>query len=157
MFELNRYAKLSTCKKSNRDEIYNLKGRLIRRLCENGLIERIAIHSVNQAAQRCFRCNGTGILSYQESCERCFGSGDYRLARDLEFVVFSFEIEQQRYTWHQPRELVTWDLPAETPYESTDWETGRSDFDVTSKSTFRTESKDLIRYYLGDTPDEYVQ
>jgi hypothetical protein len=40
----------------------------------------------------------------------------------LEFLAFRFDIAGRRHTWHQPREIVSWDFLSAPKYEDAgDW------------------------------------
>ena len=99
MFELNRYAKRA--KWETRERIYRLKDRLIRRLHELGHCTAVHRHSAEPTKRRCWRCDGMG-------CGRCGHTGLWSEARALHFLCFTFEIEGQRFRWHQPLSQARW-------------------------------------------------
>jgi hypothetical protein len=108
MFQLNRYAKHAKCSRNHRDQIYSLKSELLAMLTGSGHLTAIGQHIVRQPARRldCFGCYGGG-------CERCDFTGIYREypERDLVYVVLRFGIKDKAYTWHQPADNVSWELP----------------------------------------------
>lgn len=118
MFNLNRYAKHSSCTKSNKEEIYTIKNEYVKFLYKAGYVDTVVINKQVIPAKPCFKCDGTGEYygfydEYEEAeyigtdiCPRCDGTGIYLEEKELYFTCFSFLIEGERYTWHQPREQI---------------------------------------------------
>jgi len=153
MFNLNRYAKHRTCTHEHRNAIYELKNQFVRMRHEQGLADRIYKHVLRFDQKICFRCGGTGIDRwYDDECDHCDGNGVYEEARTLEFVVFSFLVDETRYTWHQPIELVDW------PYQFDSFPNGARvpglEKPVELKPTQFAEAEDLIRFTLQLARDE---
>ena len=99
LFNLNRYAKHTSCSQSNKEEIYSLKNRFIELLYNEGYCHAAYEHHKHLPPKECFRCDGEG-------CERCDETGQYLSGVTLEFAVFEFVINGQPYSWHQPKELI---------------------------------------------------
>ena len=95
LFDLNRYCKHSTCKNDNRREIYGLKNTFIKLLYQSGKCDSVQRHIQTHEAKQCWSCEGFG-------CDRCDNTGEYSAAFNSVFLVFSFNIEGVRFTWHQP-------------------------------------------------------
>lgn len=115
MFNLNRYAKHRTCTAANRAEIYELKDRFVEVLYQLGYAVRVYHHELELPGKPCFGCDGSGdafsdggdITAENDfTCHRCGGTGWYRAPDVARFVCFEFTIDGDRYSWHQPKELV---------------------------------------------------
>ena len=156
LFNLNRYAKHDRCTRPHRDRIYCLKSAFIKNLYEAGLIDRVAIHSAIASPLQCNRCQGTGDFGRYwrydtgRECHKCHGTGIWRSKTELRFVVFSLEVDGQRYSWHQPEEYVDWKFEETPPTEDTTWTTGEVKPVALQRAKF-AEAKHLIEYYLTDT------
>jgi hypothetical protein len=108
LFNLNRYAKWTTCREDHRLKIYRLKRELIKILYQSRLATSVGLHTVSYDAKVCRRCDGTGRNrrhSYEE-CSGCEGTGNFREASQQEFLVFQFAVDDQPVCWHQPKEDV---------------------------------------------------
>lgn len=156
LFNLNRYAKWPNCTPANREEIYKLKSDLISLLCKRGLADRIYLHKQQLPAKPCFRCRGTGEGDWYDEdgrCGKCDGTGIYLDAKELVFVVFSFVVgdDATRFTWHQPRELVTWTFRETNPPDT--WEQSELKPIEMKRSKF-ADAKGLIRYAIGRLKNE---
>lgn len=106
MWNLNRYAKHRCCRPSNRSEIYELKNDLVRLLYARGFCADAYRHVKRLPARECWRCDGSGAGWDGDPCPRCNGTGVYGTSCDRVSIVFRFEIDGHRYTWHQPEKLV---------------------------------------------------
>jgi len=100
---------------------------------------------------RCNRCEGKGIADdYDEDasgdCSRCCGTGWYREAGKLEFIVFRFRIADQVYCWHQPRELVKW--PVELTDEAEAWQTEQEEKPLNMNQRKFADAKALVRFVI---------
>lgn len=146
LFNLNRYAKWSQCRQQNREEIYDLKTEFIRLLCGQGYADRIGRHLAEREEKVCFKCDGTGAIWNGDICHRCVGSGIYQPAKTLVFIVFSFVVGGERYTWHQPEELVTWKY--ELTAGSADWSPVAEEKPLEMPTSRFAEAKDLLRYVI---------
>ena len=112
LFELNRLAKHPTCSLRDRDHIYDLKHDVIGILYQDGYSTDCYLHTTILPVKSCFGCDGSGYEGDDNGtiwgkCYRCNGTGLYLPAKPLAFVVFHFLIGDQRYCWHTPQELVT--------------------------------------------------
>ena len=116
LFSLNRYAKWERCSPEHRDEIYELKNRMVEMVYQLGLAEEVKLHMVNRDALICWGCQGTGY----RDCGRCQGTGYYREPDTVEYVAFRFRVGDSLYAWHQPRELVHW--PFEVKHGIEQWQ-----------------------------------
>ncbi len=145
LFNLNRYAKWPRCSAAHRREIYELKNGLVRWLCWGGYCVAAVRHRVHREASQgeCYGCDGLG-------CERCRYTGEYRQSRaPLVYIAFRFEIEGQKFAWHQPQALVTWPVTL-TPLpagEAPTWEPEGEKPVALSSGQF-ADAKALVRYVL---------
>ena len=155
MFNLNRYAKWSSCSRDHNKEIYDLKNRFVELLYSHRLADRVYLHIQPLPEQLCHRCAGIGQDGWSDDeCERCDGTGIYREATELVFVVFSFLIGEVRFSWHQPAHLVAWEYQTTDPPDTWDTPPIKS---IEMKPSKFAEAKDLIRYaiqLLNDTVAE---
>lgn len=111
MFSLNRYCKHSSCSANNREEIYGLKNRFIKLLYQEGYCEAVHLHEMVLPEKRCLACAGSGWHEWdQDTCYRCEGTGIYLPEKVLEFFCFEIEVGGERYTWHQPKGLVGFEV-----------------------------------------------
>lgn len=144
MFNLNRYTKHKSCTRDHRFEIYELKNRLVELLYRSGNCERCYRHSRTIPEQGCYGCHGSGKHWSGEECRRCDGSGIYG-GFLLEFYCFEFFIAGKKYCWHQPRELVSFEVDfIDAP---SDWKGPEVQPIAMSKSKF-AEGKQLIAWLL---------
>jgi len=102
MFNLNRYAKHDSCANWNRKEIYQLKGKFIKLLYSRGYCKEVYRHHLSAGTRECWYCDGFG-------CESCKDRGHY-LQKERFFLVFRFDIEGKSFSWHQPKELVDFEV-----------------------------------------------
>ncbi len=107
LFELNRFAKHPTCSLRDRDHIYDLKHDVMSFLYCDGYSTDCYLHTTILPAKSCFTCDGWGYVCEQFKCAVCHGTGLYLPAKQLVFVVFHFLIGEERYCWHTPKELIT--------------------------------------------------
>ena len=105
LFRINRVAKRRNCS-DMRDNIYNMKNEWIRFLYCAGYCDRCVHHTVQVKEKSCYRCDGFGTDYSDDECWQCAGTGRFQEAEVLTYVLFSFDIEGIRYTWHQPIEDV---------------------------------------------------
>lgn len=110
MFNLNRYAKHDSCAAYNRREIYSLKNRFVRALYQGGYCKGAYVHINRLPRQTCRRCNGSGLWGSVAPCRKCRGTGIYKKSKELIYYVFQFVIDDHHFTWHQPEELVDFDV-----------------------------------------------
>lgn len=113
MFRLNRTAQTYPRRYPGMDVIYGLKNLLIEQLYKRGCAEQ-----VRRAEQRfiCFRCDGTGIDPYawdeDSACEKCGGDGIFRT---VHLWDFTFRVDGRAFRWHQPFQLVKFDVALTNP------------------------------------------
>lgn len=115
MFNLNRYCKHESCSARNRFEIYEIKNQFIEMLYHKGYCIECYIHYKILNEKICFSCDGTGISynrkdQFSFGCDRCLGTGIYQEEGTLEFVVFHFLVDGEKFTWHQPKESVDFEF-----------------------------------------------
>jgi hypothetical protein len=151
MFNLNRYAKYGSCSDPNRDEIYSLKNGLIEAFYVQNLATEVYQHIVSVPEQECFGCGGSGIWEswYTDAageCRRCDGTGIYREAHDLIFVVFRFQIGGKAYSWHQPADLVKFAPQFTSEPRRNDLEKEERSLSM-NRRTF-ADAKRLVRYVV---------
>lgn len=99
---------------SGRDVIYALKSALLRYWYQRGLLVHVA--RVRQVLT-CNACGGDGWegdWKHGDLCRRCSGTGIWR---EYWLLELTYDIEGQRYTFHQPQHLVTY-LHGIVPVES---------------------------------------
>lgn len=115
LFKLNRIAKLRACD-DFRDAIYYAKSHWINALYEYGFCDRCERHETQTKQRLCFGCID-GVDHDGRECERCDGTGIFAESQTLQYIVFSFNVDGTRYTWHQPRESVIFEfqLTSEEP------------------------------------------
>jgi len=102
MFNLNRYAKHDSCANWNRKEIYQLKGKFIKLLYSLGCCEKVYRHHLSAGTRECWSCDGFG-------CPSCKYRGNY-FQKERFFLVFRFDVEGKSFSWHQPKELVDFEV-----------------------------------------------
>lgn len=147
LWNLNRYAKHDRCSKAHRDEIYELKNRLILHLIARGRLIAHGTHKLEKTARNkgeCYQCNGDG-------CERCDFTGMHILPElVLYYVVLRFSVGDKTYTWHQPQESFEGRIPKDTPLlpDNGDWQQEREKPINLSPSRF-ARAKALIRWVMG--------
>jgi len=112
MYRLNVFAR-SNGRHVINEQIYELKNHLIQYLYQSGYS-----YEVRQQIQKkeCWRCEGTGQYWTGADCWKCNGTGVF--AR-VELYAFRFNIDGQRYGWHQLKRLVNYqvDLTESQPGE----------------------------------------
>jgi hypothetical protein len=151
LFNLNRYAKHSSCSDANRADIYELKGGMVRLLYQQGCCTQCFEHYHHLPELSCFACDGTGEFDLYEgeACRRCGGSGVYKKARTVTFVCFRFEMDGKTYCWHQPEDLVWFDY--EVTADSSEWQPAEQ-YEKTitlARSRFAI-AKDVLRWVLAE-------
>jgi hypothetical protein len=158
LFNLNRYAKWESCSREHKKEIYDLKNKLIGLLYSLGYANQVKEHVVSRPGLSCNKCSGTGEIDdwneykYDDfcaengTCSRCDGTGWYRGPDCLEFVAFRFSISGQWYSWHQPKDLVSW--PYAITCKAEDWEPERDAKPIDMPKCKFSEAKALIRFVL---------
>lgn len=99
LFELNRDLRQFKFS-SRRNDIYRLKSLLIEYFYKHGLCRSV---SLQKQELECWSCNGSGEYMGLEDCRKCSGTGVYRTHWLYQFV---FTIGQRIYIWHQPKDLV---------------------------------------------------
>ena len=144
MFELNRYAKRASG--PTKDRTYELKDRLVRHLWDGGHCVSVHRHVKETEAKVCWGCYGAG-------CERCDGTGMWQDAGILEFLCFRFEVDDQRFCWHQPAEQARW-VPEDRVVDQpdTDWEPGNGGLGDRPRMGF-ARAYALIEWVLGGDGD----
>lgn len=111
LFSLNRYCKHKSCSLKNREEIYELKGRFIKVLYEKGYCYCVKLQIIPGWKETCRRCDGEGEIfdldvGFDTVCDVCGGSGK-RIIDDRKIYLFSFQVGQQRYSWHTPENKLS--------------------------------------------------
>ena len=72
MFNLNRYAKWSSCSREHKEEIYKLKNQFVELLYARKCADRVYLHKQTLEEQSCRRCQGTGQDPRRDDeCVRC--------------------------------------------------------------------------------------
>jgi hypothetical protein len=107
MYHLNHLARHVFGEK--REQIYLAKNRLIEEFYKRGFCERV---TVEVQTFECWDCDGTGVDQYawgddDSNCYKCGGTGIYRQHTLYRFV---FNVHGRWFVWHQPADLVTWDV-----------------------------------------------
>jgi len=99
MFHLNRAAWAS----EKFQPVYRAKNHLVRIFYQRGFCRSVRIHTQTLS---CWECGGSGDDGRDEdTCWKCGGTGIYR--QHL-LYAFHFDVNGRAYTWHQPKDLVTW-------------------------------------------------
>lgn len=148
LFSLNRYAKHDSCTAKHKTEIYELKNQFIEWSVNNGYLTGWNKHYITQPEKtiECF-CVQRGYWG----CDRC-DEGVYRRfsTRTLEFAVLQFKFNEQ-YTWHQPKESITFEYEALAPKleeSGDDWASEREKPIELKKAKF-AEAKALVRWVIS--------
>lgn len=86
----------------NRKYVYHLKNLLIRHLVQNNVVP----FTIGQTIQTldCWHTHDYN-WDYTNWCERCDNTNIYRQTM---LYVFQFNVQGQRYIWHQPESTVPW-------------------------------------------------
>lgn len=153
MFSLNRYAKHGSCSADHRATIYDLKNDLVEHLVGAGYLVGRGQHEIVKPERElvCFRCEGTGEDWDGErvECERWGGSGAYDVLPELvlRFHIFRFDVEGSQYTWHQPDESVTFEIPEVPQLPETEWKPER-DQPLNMAWSKLAEAKALVRWVV---------
>ena len=96
--------------------VYKAKNHLVRLFYYFGFCRSVRIHT---QTLNCWECGGSGDDGHGAgTCWKCGGTGIYR--QHL-LYAFRFDVNGRTYTWHQPKDLVTWPVPPDfapiTEYE----------------------------------------
>lgn len=126
LFELNRFANHRTCDRSDRTEIYLVKNEFIALLYRMGFCTAAWEHRAPRPERICRRCEGTGdLFGSGDACYECpeceYGNIPARV--DI-FACFRFEIAGTVYTWHQPCNLLMFQVAYTKPPETWNGEVG---------------------------------
>lgn len=151
MFNLNRYCKYRSCSFNNREEIYNLKNKLIKHLYQNDLSSKVYLHS-KPIDNTCYRCKGTGLFfedGYLTVCYNCDGTGTYTDEKERKYYVFEFKINGVQYSWHQPDYIIDFEIREIVGSEEMN-ETLVQPLNMPVNSFKK--AKELIKWYLNITP-----
>lgn len=152
LFNLNRYAKWPRCSRKNRNEIYELKNQVIALMYARGMADRVYLHKQLLPEKQCFRCDGIGQDKWTgDNCNRCDGTGVFMEPSEIDFVVFCFMVGAKPFSWHQPKELVTWEF--EETHAPGVWETAEIKPLEMKRSSF-AQGKDLVRYAIQRLKEE---
>jgi hypothetical protein len=143
LLSLNRYAKHRTCSGRHREEIYRLKNAWIEFLYGEGVCTAAWVHIQTLPAKKCRACGGSGD---EGECDRCDGTGNYLPEKQIRFWVFQFKAGGQTYTWHQPEDLVKWQVTATS--ESASFDGVEHDKPLEISRSRLAEVKDLIRWVM---------
>jgi len=150
MHSLNRYAKYESCTRRHQDEIYDLKNRLIRLLYAQGFAVEVKLHHADYPAKQCHGCDGTGFRYGGEACHRCGGTGVYQGPVRRNFYAFMFEVDSGTYRWHQPANLVNFDVQVTCEPEPTDPDALAVEKPLAMKRTHFAAAKALIAWAMDD-------
>lgn len=101
MWRLNRYARQYNYR---RYAIYALKRRLVELWYHDGRARAV---SAQIQTMYCWGCQGSGEYWDGDICHKCWGSGVYR---EHTLYRFIFDVAGRRYIWHQPEDLVEFDV-----------------------------------------------
>jgi len=115
MLNLNRFVKHEDCDRGTRASIYSLKNRFVKLLYHNGYLTGASKHILKTEEKECWSCGGTGIRDSGNDCNRCEGTGIYREAQDIIYVLLQFNINGTKYSWHQPGRLIDFDVTYTAP------------------------------------------
>lgn len=146
-FALNRYAKHATCSEDHRDEIYRLKGGLVRVLYLLGLAAEVKRHVLELDGLECWGCDGVGTRWDGDDCYRCGGTGWYRKQQTRVFVAFRFQVGGRAYCWHQPGHLVNW--PYEVTAQDSAWEPDGTEKPVPIPASRFADAKALVGWVVA--------
>ena len=110
MFALNRHARcLAKC--AVKRHIYDLKSPFLRMLYDFGYCRQV---QEQEQILTCSACGGSceyvdedddGYPINYGSCRKCAGTGIYAI---YDLYCFTFVVQGQRYSWHQPANMVDW-------------------------------------------------
>lgn len=96
LFNLNRYARHTSCSRAHRQEVLDLKSAFVTMLYKaERYTDRVVEVRRHLPEKVCVRCDGLG-------CDRCEDTGVYQEAREVRSYVFTFTIGSDRYTWVEP-------------------------------------------------------
>jgi len=126
---LNIHAR-NGAERHEKEAIYLLKNHLVRVLYERGYCVA-ASHAVQEQ-----ECWGTWNYDCGPHCPKCGGTGIYRT---YELIRFTFVVNGQRFTWHQPAGLVDW--PVE--FTKDEWGTYETDESKSDRRPFGDDEKGL--------------
>lgn len=150
MFNLNRDAKYESCTKEHHKKIYALKNKFIEKLYQGGYALATWGHVVKSELLECNHCDGTGICERNNCkygcatvCELCHGEGKWF---PPERFCFRFEIGNQRYTWHQSEESVSFKPVLSEP--PVDWDGIIEEKPINLHPRRFAEAKSLLRWVL---------
>jgi hypothetical protein len=148
MFNLNRYAKYSSCSKRNKEEIYGIKDELLAKLYLAKKIDHVERHYQTIAPLVCYRCDGNGFINEDvyAKCPKCNGTGIFREKQILYFACFFIEVEENVYSFHQPEDLLTYKIVYQ--------DTVLREFDIQGEKPLSVgmqknkEMKETIKYFI---------
>lgn len=153
MFNLNRYAKHSSCKRENRTDIYALKNRILKLFHFLGFCETAHLHTVPVLGKRCYSCSGSGysddnagFYDIDGICHNCDGSGWYEYPFTAEFVCFKFLVADKHYIWHQPKGSI--DFEYQLVDAPTDWVPDKGEKALNIARADLSKAKQVLRFVL---------
>lgn len=114
MYTLNRHVAALPDTKERR-WIYTIKTIFIRWLYQHGYCLEVV---PEQQTLPCHTCAGSGKWYNGDECYRCGGTGIYQ---QHILYQFTFDVNGQRYVWHQPKSIVNWEVKLDT-WDSTRYE-----------------------------------
>ena len=145
LFNLNRYAKHGTCSKSNKEEIYSLKNDVVRILYQAGYCISTTRHIKETDSRECRYCYGPGLRQGNE-CYDCDGMGTVNLD-PYRFIVFVFNVNNERYVWHQPEERIQFSIQVGEDSEEIN-ETEVKPINIPKNGL--SEGKALLRWFISN-------
>ena len=141
LFQFNRFVKWATCTPMRRRDLYGLKGKLLKLLYAAGYCTAVVVQTAPRTED-----------------------DDAEEARDgpREFLAFAFLIDGRRFSWHAPREQITWPCKLTEP-ESPDpnrpaWQPNAGTKPVTLDAAEFVAAEALLRFVLaGEDADEAAE
>ncbi|MCK6472706.1 MAG: hypothetical protein L6R28_13260 [Planctomycetes bacterium] len=154
MFNLNRFAKHRSCGAAQSSYIYCLKSRFVHLLYRIGCCEAAHLHLAQREGKVCYGCDGSGKPFYDDEydnsgcpCYRCNGSGWYKPPSTIELVYFRFLVGGKTYSWHQPKDSVSFEC--HLAEATSDWVPDRGEKALTISETQIPEAEKLVRFVLA--------